>query len=599
LPGLLRCKRETYRSRALGLIPKVTALGLALLFGVSAAAAGTGAARPDIILVIVDAMRPDHLGCYGYKRPTSPNMDDLAAGGIRFETAVTQAPWTKGSLSSMFTSLYPFQHGATTWSAVMPDSLVTLAEILAGEGYHTMCVINMIGMAGRFQVLQGFERVSVADKYERNATQTTQDVLTMLADNPSPYFLVIHYYDAHAPYRPSYKYVDMVRLDSDPDPAIGAAAGQTLSREERVARKVLFYDGCIRYVDEELGRVVQYLAQHGTARKTLLIVTADHGEALGDRGIFGHGAEAYDDAMRVPLIMHWPAGFASPLVIHEQVRHIDLMPTILDIVGARDDERREGASLLPLVGRRPRSNPPGSLLPVNVALCDCTNRGVPGKLALRRVGWKLIFDPVTSMAELYDLRRDPGETRNIWGTDTPVGDSLYVMLRRVPTAELPGWRLAFTGGDSGAVFRAYVAPQEGGKLAGLGTLVRIEKNITVDVGKDSTYVVIESHVGGSHVIHFETDPPEGSVAFTITGNSPGISDTVWVGRAGSSRLGAKLEVRPEDAYGAPAGFQNYRTSDRPAAYIWYLGGARRAGPREATTLTPEEKKRLKALGYIQ
>ena len=112
--------------------------------------------RPNIVLVVSDALRPDHLGCYGYRLPTSPTIDSLAASGILFETAVAQAPWTKASFSSMFTSLYTFQHGVLTWGSPMADTLVTLAEVLSRDGYETACVMNMIGMAGRL----GFFRVS-------------------------------------------------------------------------------------------------------------------------------------------------------------------------------------------------------------------------------------------------------------------------------------------------------------------------------------------------------------------------------------------------------------------------------------------------------
>jgi arylsulfatase A-like enzyme len=576
-----------------------TALVMALILGMCSAVSADEAERPDIIVVIVDALRPDHMGCYGYERPTSPNIDGLASGGIRFEDAITQAPWTKGSLASMFTSLYPFQHGATTWSAVMPESQVTLAEVLSGEGYQTMCVINMLGMAGRFQVLQGFDRVSAADKYERLAPQTTDDAIAMLADASGPYFLVVHYYDSHAPYRPPLKYVDMIRTGSDPDLVTGPRRGEVLSREDRMTRKVLFYDGCIRYVDEELGRLLQYLDNHGARDRTLVVVTADHGEALGERGIFGHGAEAYDDAIKVPLVLSWPDGFREAAVIADQVRHIDLMPTILEIVGCVDNNRREGATLLPLIEGRPRPLSSGGLLPASLALCDCTNRAVPGKIGLRSAGWKIIKDPVTSLVELYDLRNDPGETRNLWGSDMSGGDSLLAMLQRVPTVDLAGWRLVFTGGDSGAVFRAYVSLPDGGRFTDVGTRVRIEKNIRVDIGSDSTYMLLESQVGGAHVIHFDTRPAEAKIAFSITGKTQGISDVIRVGTSGAKTLGESFEVVPSEAYGLPDGFAHYGTSDAPAAFLWYLTGSKTVRPTEATRLTPEERKRLKALGYIQ
>ena len=136
---------------------------LALLPLVSLTLGGTagavGSSRPNIILVVVDALRPDHLGCYGYGRPTSPYIDSLAAGGVVFETAISHAPWTKVSFPSFLTSLYPFQHGISNWESTLPDSLLTLPEYLKAQGYGTACVVQHAVLAPKFNILQGFDRI--------------------------------------------------------------------------------------------------------------------------------------------------------------------------------------------------------------------------------------------------------------------------------------------------------------------------------------------------------------------------------------------------------------------------------------------------------
>jgi hypothetical protein len=129
--------------------------------------------------------------------------------------------------------------------------------------------------------------------------------------------------------------------------------------------------------------------------------------------------------------------------------------------------------------------------------------------------------------------------------------------------------------------------------------VRVEKNITVDIGSDSTYILLESRVGGAHIIWFNTEPAEADVAFTVTGRSGGVLDLVKVGRSGTRQMGKSFTLTRGEAQGLPDGFADYRAAATPTSYVWWLGGRRTARPGEATSLTAEEKKRLKALGYIQ
>ncbi len=555
-------------------------------------------AGPSVLLIIVDALRPDHLGCYGYARPTSPVIDSLSTQGVLFETAIAQAPWTKGSLSSMFTSLYPFQHGATNWAAVLADSFVTLPEILRRNGYRTLSVINMVGMAGRFGVLQGFDSVSAGDKYERNAVQTTDDAVDLLRDASLPFFMVVHYYDVHAPYRPPLKYVDKVASRPDLNRYISSGSGRQIAPEDTEHRMLLSYDGCIRYVDESVGRLLRFLGDAGTGDHTIIILTADHGEALGEHGVYGHGAEAYDDAIKVPLIIKLASRHPKPRRVSAQVRHVDLLPTILELCRIEDVVSREGVSLLSLIETGKRGPRHGGFFPDFMAFTDCTNRGVPGKMALRTQGWKLVTDPVTSLFELYDLKEDPGESRNIWGLDVAVGDSLLRLLQNIPSVSTPGWRIAFVGGTESHTFKCHVTLAGAGRLRHVGESARIHRNLKVEVSDDSASIDIESTVGGPHFVLFDTQPEDAQVSFTVSSETRGGPNSVRVGRAERRPVDSPMTLTRQEAHGIAAAFAAHRPEDGPGVYVWWLPGVRTQKPERAE-LTPQERKRLKALGYIQ
>jgi len=554
--------------------------------------------KPNIVLIVVDALRPDHLGCYGYHRPTSPSIDALAEEGIAFETVITQAPWTKGSFSSILTSLYPFQHGVLDWSAVMADTLVTLPELLEQNGYNTMFVVNMIGLTGRFNVLKGFSQISEAGKYERKGKATTDDAIELMKASSEPYFIIIHYYDAHGPYKPPLKYLDLVAGPEERERLVATGANRQEPGSLR-ERKILNYDGCIRFADHCISRIVDYVDQAGSRDRTVFMVTADHGEALGEHGIFGHGATVYEDVLKVPLIVSYPAAYPGPVRIATQVRLLDLHPTILELAGRGGQERGEGVSLLPLIEGRRREASPGSFVPADLALCDCTNRAVPGKLALRKEGWKVILEPLTALVELYDLTEDPAENINLWKPGHAVGDSLLKSLLRIPGSTPGGWRLAFSAGDGGAIYGARVALPGGGRFTGVGTLAVILKNITVEMEPDSTAFTVEAQVGGVHVVHFETEPRNAGLEIEIEAGAGAVADSVFTGATAVRPGGGVLSLRPADAHGLPVAFESHRNSSTPGVFVWWLPGSGTYRPGKVSDLSPEEKQRLKALGYIQ
>jgi arylsulfatase A-like enzyme len=587
------------RLPALGLILGLAGLAAVLLAG----SCSREPERPNVVLIVVDALRPDHLGCYGYERPTSPVIDGLAQDGVFFETAVTAAPWTKTSFSSFLTSLYPFQHGVGGWEQIMPDSVVTLPEVLRGHGYSTMAVINMLGITGRFEVLKGVDDVSAAAKYKRDAEKATTDAIELIRRGSPPFFIIIHYFDVHWPYRPPIRYVDMIRAEGDVDPI---AAGGRVQRgvadrpaQAVIDREILMYDACIRFTDNEIGRLLGFLDASDMRDETLVIVTADHGEAFWEHGAGSHGRSVYDEEIRVPLIFNSPELYRKPQRVGQQVSLMDLVPTIMGITGASDDHHREGRDLTPLIRKGILEAAPERLLPTDLDLAESTLQKAPDTKGIRSRDWKLILEPATALFQLYDQRHDPGETDNLWGRAGAIGDSLASLMQMIPGSSVNGWRLGFTG--TSAVtdrLRIDVEMEHGHRLTSAQRLVA-GGDEEFGVADDSTSFHIEIRPQQQQIVLFDTEPAPARVKFTVRGAGEEVGDVVYTGRRQVASMDERFTLDTDQALGTPETFETNRSKGVPGVYIWWLPGEAGTKVRRRTDLTPEEIKRLKALGYIQ
>jgi arylsulfatase A-like enzyme len=558
-------------------------------------------AAPNVVLVVVDALRPDFLGCYGYGRPTSPNIDRIARGGIVFENAVAHAPWTKTSFSTFLTSLYPFQHGVVGWESVMPDSVLTLPEVLRDAGYSTMAVINMLGITGEFKVTKGVDKLSEADKDERDAFGTSADAIELMKSAPKPFFIMIHYFDTHRPYRVPVEYVDLIRKPGDPDPFSAQSTDGTREGErppqEITDRERVLYGGCIRYVDDAVGKILKYLDEAGLSRETVFILTADHGEAFWEHGAMAHGSNLYDEAIKVPLIIDYPRKYGRPRRLDAQVRHIDLLPTILELAGASDTRRREGTSLCPLIETGKRQAGPARLLPQDAALCESSLKKTPDSKCIRTNDLKLIVEPATALCELYDLRADPKENINLWGTGSAAADSFFRLIDRVPGTSLNGWRVALTGEPTGAV-EVDVTLAGGGRLTGVHK-VSAPGAMALDIPDDSTSLSIRARPKGLQVLLFDTQPRDARVTFKVSAGGPNGPSAVNVGKIGGRPIGERFTLETQQAAGLPDAFGQFRTRRAAGVHIWWLPGEEMREPGERAVLSPEAKKRLRALGYVQ
>jgi arylsulfatase A-like enzyme/Flp pilus assembly protein TadD len=346
----------------------------------------------NLLLVTVDTLRADHLQCYGYARIETPAIDGLARKGTLFENAVAQAPLTAPSHASIFTGQNPNVHGIrNTGAFVLPASTTTLAKILEQQGWETAAFVGAAVLKKAFGLNQGFafyddempktaRVLQYGEHAERPAAQVVDRAVRWLnGQSGKPFFLWVHVFDPHAPYAPPAPY-----------------------RQQYAQRP---YDGEIAYTDHELGRLFQAVARKIPPDKVITVVMADHGESLGEHGEFGHGVFLYDATLRIPLIMVGP-GIPSGRRVKEQARTIDVLPTILTLMGVTLPPGVQGISLAPTFS--------GEQLPAAASYAETLypkmNMGWSELRAVRTNHWKYIQAP---KPELYDLSQDAGETKNV------------------------------------------------------------------------------------------------------------------------------------------------------------------------------------------
>lgn len=349
--------------------------------------------RPfNIVVITIDTLRPDHLHCYGYGKIETPTLDRLAQNGVLFENGVTQTPLTPPSHASMFTGLNPPSHKVrNTGGFVLSPSTPTLASLLQSKGWDTAAFISSAVLKKRFGFEHGFaiyddqmprqgNAQEFLDDAERRAGDTVDRAVQWLdSRSAKPFFLWVHLYDPHTPYDP-------------PSPF----------REQYKDRP---YDGEIAYTDRELGRLMESLKRKSPLEKTLVAVLSDHGESLGEHGEYSHGVFLYDSTLRIAYLLSGP-GIPPGLRVKQQARTVDLLPTILELIGSPAPAGIEGASLVPLF----HGKDAGTTISYAETLFPKINLGWAELRAIRTNQWKYIRAP---RPELYDLSRDPMETENV------------------------------------------------------------------------------------------------------------------------------------------------------------------------------------------
>ena len=410
--------------RSLALLASLAALGsLAALL-----ACDKSAPHPNLLFVSIDTLRADHLGCYGYPRKTSPNLDAFAAKSVVFDEAQSASSWTLPSLASLMTSLQQSTHRCEKDSSRLDPSYTTLAEVLRDAGYDTAFVASHLFLNAGHGLQQGFTHVDtriLQDEMAITSPAVTDWGVRWLEDKAAardgtPWFLWLHYFDPHAPYLVHEGISDAFGTETDVDR----------------------YDGEIAFTDGHVGRLFDTFERLGFAENTIVVVVADHGEAFGEHGKPGHGYDLHQEVVRVPLILRAPG--LRPGRVREVVPTVDVMPTLLALCGT--SARNE------IAGRR-LFDGAQAFTGSSEAVSEVRWQFEQDMKSLRRGSWKYVDNRRGEKAwrELYDHAADSGETTDLSAGRADVASemqhdlgarlgkaaALAALYERLETSDLP------------------------------------------------------------------------------------------------------------------------------------------------------------------
>jgi arylsulfatase A-like enzyme/Flp pilus assembly protein TadD len=426
---------------------------------------GRTKAAPNVVMITLDTLRSDRLSCYGSKKVDTPNIDAFAAEGVRFTNAASAVPLTLPAHATIMTGLYPPGHGVReNVGYVLDERYPTLAELLGKGGWATGGFVSAFVLDRQWGIGRGFDRyfdefdlrglgasnAANMGSVQRDGADTVAAAVRWLDDRPAgrPFFLWLHLYDPHEPYTPK-------------EPFASRHPGQP-------------YDGEVAYTDSLVGTFRRALVDRGLLDDALVVVTSDHGEGLGDHGEDFHGFFVYDTTVHAALIVRPPAGAGGERVVDRPVSHVDLLPTILELVGLPVPENLHGRSLAALMaGRDPAWDRPV----YSESLYPLLHYGWAPLRALRTDRYKLIDAP---RAELYDLAQDPAEEDNLHARDPNRANDLTAALgdlrKRIESGEHPAGGGAAIDEQTLAALRSlgYVAGEGGVSAEDEGTRVRTD-----------------------------------------------------------------------------------------------------------------------------
>ena len=363
----------------------------------------------NVLLVTLDTTRADRVGCYGYKKAKTPNLDFLAANGVMFSNAYCQVPLTLPSHCSLLTGTYPLYNQVHNNGFYYLDhSHLTLAEVLREEGFKTAAFVSSFTVDSRFGIDQGFDSYDDtfdADEILKNfrSEKRAEKVFTSFShwldrNFDQKFFCWVHFFDPHVPYDP-------------PSPF----------KEEFPERP---YDGEIAYMDYYIGRIVDKLKKKNIFDKTFIILAGDHGEAFGEKDEIDHGYFIYDATLRIPLILYFPKRLPSNKVVESRARLIDITPTVLEMLTIPVAKEIQGVSLVPYIEGRKKE----SLSSYIETYFPQENYGCSALIGLIAGDWKYIRAP---KPELYNLKLDPQEEKNVFYLRKKVASAMKKELERI------------------------------------------------------------------------------------------------------------------------------------------------------------------------
>lgn len=401
--------------------------------------------RPNVLLVVIDTLRKDHLGLYGYGKPTSPRLDALARESVVFDRCVAASSWTEPSTASLLSGLYPARHGCHEYAAV-PDDALMLAEVLKEAGYRTLGLSGNPNASPLFGFKQGFDRFwlrgdDAAREYPDVSEIIDEAEKLLASDDEAPLFLYLHLMNVHGPYLSPPGWRERFLEPPASDFAFRNPLWMDIMRRTMLERRAdvtpahlrdlaARYDGAIAWTDEVVGRFLAgRRAQRGYERD-LVIVTSDHGEELFDHGGFGHGQTLHGEVVDVPLVVRRPGGTGAGSRVDAPVSLVDLPATILELAGLLPEPARgrfgDGLSLVPLMDG-------GSLVrdqPI-VAQLDRVAQGkafLVEQWPLRAIAIEQDYMQRFDVFELYDVAADPREEHDLAPEDAARASTFRVLI---------------------------------------------------------------------------------------------------------------------------------------------------------------------------
>lgn len=403
---------------------------------------GLKAKKPaqNLILIVVDAMRADHLGTYGYSRQTTPNIDRLAQNSLVALNAHSQSNWTCTAMASLFTGTYPavhkiynsFESGANRYS-LLPDQLTIIPEALKQKNFYTAAVTSCGWVSPHSNYDQGFDDFHLVERNDNIIIDTALSIIE--AKKKKDFFIYIHLLDLHDYYFFKKEQNKFLKSSYNLSPSMNALLSkepleiyQTLSQirdaEDLSADDLNFlidiYDSYLFYTDELIGKIIQTLEDNNISKKTALIITADHGENFFEHNRLLHGGEGlYNEVTHIPLIVHNSSFFPEKVIVSNPVEIIDIFPTILDLfdigeIRVGDIKQIQGNSLL-------YSIPNKTIFIENAART---------RNKIIRENWSYILHRDTQKRELYNLEEDPFEQNNLAEQENIVANKMHKFLLR-------------------------------------------------------------------------------------------------------------------------------------------------------------------------
>jgi arylsulfatase A-like enzyme len=388
----------------------------------------------NIVLIIFDTLRADHVECLGYEWETTPTIDHLARDGVLFTQTISQSPWTTPSFASLYTGRLPTSHLAGSKFHFAESRRIdkpskfspqpNFVDLVREQGYYTIAFVNNPYLGPAFGMHQGFNEYRLYSGDARDASDLANSWLG--SNTNKKFFLLLHYMDPHRPYEMKEGFDSIQKTNAGYDcreRMTGEAESESPVPERTIA--VRAYDSEIAFADYQMGRVLDKLDELGLLEETLIVFTSDHGEEFAERGGYrDHGHTLFDELLHVPLIMRFPASLPPGKELKTQVRLIDVFPTVLDILNIEfEDKRIFGNSLCPLIANETPEN--------SVAISEFLLYGREQK-SIRTEQYKLIYTPATDQIVLYDIIADPGETRDL----STVEPSICAKLMKRLSAEL-------------------------------------------------------------------------------------------------------------------------------------------------------------------